>query len=171
MRKTRKLTLMALLSTIALIIFVIEAQIPAPVPVPGVKLGLANIITLVAMALLGRKEAAAVLFVRIFLGSLFAGSPSTLIYSAAGGFVAYAVMCLLFNSMKGERLWLLSALSAIGHNAGQLGACALILKTPGVYVYAPVLAISGVITGIFTGLAAMYLLRALSKMKFDYSGK
>lgn len=171
MRKTRKLTLMALLSTIALIIFVIEAQIPAPVPVPGVKLGLANIITLVAMALLGRKEAAAVLFVRIFLGSLFAGSPSTLIYSAAGGFVAYAVMCLLFNSMKDERLWLLSALSAIGHNAGQLGACALILKTPGVYVYAPVLAISGVITGIFTGLAAMYLLRALSKMKFDYSGK
>ena len=171
MPKTRKLTLMAILSTIALIIFVIEAQIPAPVPVPGVKLGLANIITLVAMVVLGRKEAGAVLFVRVFLGSLFAGSPSTLIYSAAGGFVAYLVMCLLIGSMKGERLWLLSALSAIGHNAGQLGACALILKTPGVYVYAPVLAISGVITGIFTGLAAMYLLRALSKMKFDYSGK
>lgn len=169
MPKTRKLTLMAILSTIALIIFVIEAQIPAPVPVPGVKLGLANIITLVAMVVLGRKEAGAVLFVRVFLGSLFAGSPSTLIYSAAGGFVAYLVMCLLIGSMGDERLWLLSALSAIGHNAGQLGACALILKTPGILVtYAPVLAISGIITGIFTGLAAMYLIRALRKMKIDY---
>ena len=168
MPKTRKLTLMAILSTIALIIFVIEAQIPAPVPIPGVKLGLANIITLVAMVVLGRKEAGAVLFVRVFLGSLFAGSPSTLIYSAAGGFVAYLVMCLLIKAMSGERLWLLSALSAIGHNAGQLGACALILKTPGILAYAPVLAISGVITGVFTGLAAMYLIRALRKMKFDY---
>ena len=169
MPKTRKLTLMAILSTIALIIFVIEAQIPAPVPVPGVKLGLANIITLVAMVVLGRKEAGAVLFVRVFLGSLFAGSPSTLIYSAAGGFVAYLVMCLLIGSMGDERLWLLSALSAIGHNAGQLGACALILKTPGILVtYAPVLAISGIITGIFTGLAAMYLIHALRKMKIDY---
>jgi heptaprenyl diphosphate synthase len=139
------------------------------VPVPGVKLGLANIITLVAMVILGRKEAGAVLFVRVFLGSLFAGSPSTLIYSAAGGFVAYLVMCALIGSMNDERLWLLSALSAIGHNAGQLGACAIILKTPGILVtYAPVLAISGVSTGIFTGLAAMYLIRALRKMKIDY---
>lgn len=169
MPKTRKLTLMAILSTIALIIFVIEAQIPAPVPVPGVKLGLANIITLVAMVVLGRKEAGAVLFVRVFLGSLFAGSPSTLIYSAAGGFVAYLVMCLFIGAMGDDRLWLLSALSAIGHNAGQLGACAIILKTPGILVtYAPVLAISGVITGIFTGLAAMYLIRALRKLKIDY---
>lgn len=169
MPRTRKLTLMAILSTIALIIFVIEAQIPAPVPVPGVKLGLANIITLVAMVVLGRKEAGAVLFVRVFLGSLFAGSPSTLIYSAAGGFVAYLVMCLFIGTMGDERLWLLSALSAIGHNAGQLGACALILKTPGILVtYAPVLAISGIITGVFTGLAAMYLIRALRKMKIDY---
>lgn len=169
MPKTRRLTLMAILSTIALIIFVIEAQIPAPVPIPGVKLGLANIITLVAMVILGRKEAGAVLFVRVFLGSLFAGSPSTLIYSAAGGFVAYLVMCLFIGSMKDGRLWLLSALSAIGHNAGQLGACAIILKTPGILVtYAPVLAISGVITGIFTGLAAMYLIRALRKLKIDY---
>lgn len=168
MPKTRKLALMALMSTIALIIFVVEAQIPAPVPVPGVKLGLANIITLVAMVILGRKEAGAVLFVRIFLGSLFAGSPSTLIYSAAGGLTAYLVMCLLISSMKDERLWLLSALSAIGHNAGQLGACAVILKTPSIFVYAPVLAISGVITGVFTGLAAMYLIKALRKMRFDY---
>ena len=168
MRKTKKLAAMALLSTIALIIFVVEAQIPAPVPVPGVKLGLANIITLVTMVIFDRKEAGAVLFVRIFLGSLFAGSPSTLIYSAAGGLLAYLVMCLLIGTMSDERLWLLSALSAIGHNAGQLGACALILKTPGIFGYAPVLAISGVITGVFTGLAAMYLIRALRKMKFDY---
>ena len=168
MRKTKKLALMALFSTIALIIFIVEAQIPAPVPIPGVKLGLANIITLVAMVLLGKKAAGGVLFVRIFLGSLFAGSPSTLIYSACGGFAAYVVMCLLIGCMQNERLWLLSVFSAIAHNAGQLGACALVLQTPGIFVYAPILTISGVITGVFTGLAAMYLLRAMKKMRFDY---
>ena len=75
MAKTRKLALMALLTAIALTIFVIEAQIPAPVPIPGVKLGLANIITLITMCLMGKKEAGAVLLVRVLMGAMFAGSP------------------------------------------------------------------------------------------------
>ena len=156
---------MSLLTAIALTIFMIENQIPAPVPIPGVKLGLANIITLVTMVLLGRREAGAVLLVRIIMGSIFAGSPSTLIYSMAGGLLAYLVMCLTISLFNEKQLWIVSALSAIAHNAGQLMACALIVKTPGVMAYAPILAVSGVITGVFTGFAAMYLIRALKKMK------
>ena len=156
---------MSLLTAIALTIFMIENQIPAPVPIPGVKLGLANIITLVTMVLLGRREAGAVLLVRILMGSIFAGSPSTLIYSMAGGLLAYLVMCLTISLFNEKQLWIVSALSAIAHNAGQLMACALIVKTPGVMAYAPILAVSGVITGVFTGFAAMYLIRALKKMK------
>ena len=166
MPKTRKLALMALLTAIALTIFVIEAQIPAPVPVPGVKLGLANIITLITMLLLGKREAGAVLLVRVLMGAMFAGSPSTLLFSAAGGALAYLLMCLLAERFGPDRLWIVSALAGIAHNAGQLLACALVVKTPGVFAYAPVLAASGVITGVFTGLAAQYLLKALKKVKF-----
>ena len=166
MPKTRRLALMALLTAIALTIFVVEAQIPAPVPIPGVKLGLANIITLITMLLLGKREVGAVLLVRVLMGAMFAGSPSTLLFSAAGGALAYLLMCLLAERFGPDRLWIVSALAGIAHNAGQLLACALVVKTPGVFAYAPVLAASGVITGVFTGLAAQYLLKALKKMKF-----
>lgn len=165
MRKTKKLALMAVLTAIALTIFMIESQIPAPVPIPGVKLGLANIITLTTMLILGRKEAGAVLAVRVLMGAVFAGSPASLLYSAMGGLFAYIVMCILVGIIPEKRLWALSALSAVAHNAGQLLACVLVVKTPGVFVYAPALIVSGVITGAFTGWGAMYLVRALRKMK------
>ncbi len=165
MPKTRKLALMALLTAIALTIFMIESQLPPPVPVPGVKLGLANIITLMTMLLLGRKEAGAVLTVRIIMGAVFSGSPASLLYSAAGGFLAYIVMCLTVNRFSEKQLWIVSALAGVAHNAGQLLSCVLIVQTPGVLAYGPILAASGVISGCFTGFAAMYLLKSLRKMK------
>ena len=165
MPKTKKLCLMAVLTAIALTIFMLESQLPAPVPIPGVKLGLANIITLTAMLLLGRREAGAVLLVRVVMGSMFAGGPSALLYSAAGGLLAYITMCLTLGLFPENRLWVVSALAGVAHNAGQLLACALVVKTPGVFAYAPILAVSGVLTGVFTGLAAMYLVRALKKMR------
>ena len=165
MPKTKKIVLMALLTAIALTIFVVENQLPAPVPIPGVKLGLANIITLVTMLLLGKQEAAAVLLVRVLLGAMFAGSPSTLLFSAAGGFLAWLVMCLTVGLFDQKQLWIVSALAGLAHNAGQLLTCALVVKTPGIFAYAPILAVSGVLTGVFTGLAAMYLIRALHNMR------
>ena len=165
MPKTKKLVFMALLTAAALTVFVVENQLPAPVPIPGVKLGLANIITLVAMVLLGKKEAGAVLLVRVLMGAVFAGSPSTLLFSAAGGVLAYLVMCLTLGLFSDRQLWIVSALAGLAHNAGQLLTCALVVKTPGVLAYGPVLAVSGILTGVFTGLAAMYLLRALRNMR------
>jgi heptaprenyl diphosphate synthase len=165
MGKTRKLALMAVLTAIALTIFMIENQLPSIVPIPGVKLGLANIITLTAMVLLGRKEAGAVLLVRIIMGAMFAGSPATLLYSGAGGLLAYVVMCITIGLFSEKQMWIVSALAGIAHNAGQLIACMLVVKTPGVFAYAPILAVSGIITGCFTGFAAMYLVQALKKVK------
>ena len=165
MDKTKKLCLMALLTAVSLTIFVLEAQIPLSVPVPGIKLGLSNIITLTAMLILGRREAGAILMVRILLGSAFTGGPAALLYSAAGGLCAYAVMCLTVRLFSESQLWIVSALSGIAHNAGQLLACALIVKTPGVFAYAPILAVSGIVTGAFTGVAAGYLVRAIKKMR------
>lgn len=165
MPKTKKLALMAVLTAIALTIFMLEAQLPAPVPIPGVKLGLANIVTLTAMLILGRREAGAILAARIIMGAVFAGNPSAMLYSAAGGVLAYAAMCLLVGVVPEKRLWAVSAVSAVAHNMGQLLACVLVVKTPGVFIYAPALIVSGVITGVFTGSGAMYLVRALRKLK------
>ena len=164
MSKTKKLAFMALLTAAALTVFVIEAQLPTLVPIPGVKPGLANVITLTAILLLGRREAGAILLVRIVMSAMFVGSPATLLYSAAGGTLAYAAMCVLTALIPEERLWVTSALAALCHNFGQLLMCVLIVKTPGVFAYAPVLAVSGIITGVFTGFVAMYLVRAIRKL-------
>ena len=103
--KTKKLTLMALLTAIALTIFMIEAQIPPVVPLPGVKLGLANIITVFAVFALGPGEAAAILFCRVFLGAVFAGNFSSIFYSAAGGTLAvlYDMSTLTFEMKIDEK--------------------------------------------------------------------
>lgn len=164
MPKTKKLVFMALLTAMALGIFMLEAQLPTLLPIPGVKLGLANIVTLAAMLLMGKKEAGTVLLLRVIMGSMFAGSPSTLIFSVAGGLLAYLSMCLSLPAWK-NRLWLTGALSAVAHNLGQLLAGAAVLGTWGIFAYAPVLLVSGLATGLFTGFASKYLTEALMKMK------
>ena len=165
MRGAKRIAFMAVLTAAALIIFIIEAQIPPLVPVPGVKLGLANTVTLAAVYLLSRKEAGLVLLMRIILGAVFAGSPSTFLFSAFGGLLAWLVMCILKDRIAESRIWLISVFSAIAHNFGQMLVCVVVVKTPGILVYLPVLIASGIVTGAFTGLAAMYLIRTIRKIK------
>ena len=156
--KTRKLTLMALLTAIALTIFMIEAQLPALVPIPGVKLGLANIITVFAVFALGSKEAAAILFVRIFLGAVFAGNFSTIFYSGAGGLCAILVTIGLRKILTEKQLWVAGTLGAIAHSIGQMAMAVLITRTPGLFVYLPMMIVCSIITGAFTGLCAQFVL-------------
>ena len=155
---TRKLTRMALLTAIALTIFMIEAQIPALVPIPGVKLGLANIVTVFAVFAMGPGEAASILFVRIFLGAVFAGNFSTIFYSGAGGLVAILVTIGLRKILTLKQLWVAGALGAIGHSVGQMAMAILITGTPGIIVYLPMMIVCSIITGIFTGLCAQLML-------------
>ena len=159
--KTKKLVFMALLTAISLAVWVIEAQLPPPVPVPGVKLGLASIVTLMAMLLLGRREALAVLTARVLLSALFAGSFSAILFSLTGGLLSWAVMALLLRPFSDKLLWVLSVFGALAHNAGQLLAAILVTRTVSLLAYAPALVLSAIVTGAFTGVAAMYLHRAL----------
>ncbi len=161
MNRTRKLVFMALLTALELTIWVIEAQIPAPVPVPGIKLGLASVITLAAMASLGRREAGCILLARILLGALFAGSASALLFSLTGGVVSWCVMAALLGLFPEKLMWVVSVFGAIGHNAGQLLAAVIVTGTPGILWYGPALLAAAIVTGVFTGLGAMYLTRAL----------
>lgn len=163
MKNTKKLVFMALLTAISLVIWVIEAQIPPIVPVPGVKLGLASVITLAAMVLLGRKEALMILLVRVVLSCLFAGSFSAILFSLTGGALSWAVMALTVNLMGEKNLWVVSVFGAVGHNAGQLLAAMLVTKTASLLWYGPALLCSAILTGAFTGAAALYLQRAVKK--------
>lgn len=155
--KTKKLTQLSLLSAIALTIFMVEAQIPALLPIPGVKLGLANIVTVFAVFALGAKEGAAVLFVRIFLGAVFAGNFSTIFYSAGGGVCAIGVTILLKKILTGKQLWVAGALGAVAHSIGQMAVAIFMLGTPSLIVYLPVMIVISIITGCFTGLCAQFL--------------
>ena len=155
--KTKKLTLMALLTAIALTIFMIEAQIPPIVPLPGVKLGLANIITVFAVFALGPREAASILFCRIFLSAVFAGNFSTIFYSAAGGTLAILATILLRKVLTNKQLWVAGAIGAVAHSVGQVGMAIFITGTPGIIVYLPPLICISIATGCFTGLCAQFL--------------
>lgn len=155
--KVKKMTLLALLSAIALTIFMVEAQIPALVPIPGVKLGLANIVTVFTVFALGAKEGVIVLFIRIFLGAVFAGNFSTILYSAAGGACAIGVTILLRKILTKKQLWVAGCLGAIAHSIGQMAMAVLLTGTPSLAVYLPVMIAVSIVTGVFTGLCAQFL--------------
>ena len=156
--KTKKLTQMAMLTAIALTIFMVEAQIPALVPVPGVKIGLSNIVTVFAVFAMGPKEAAAILFARVFLGAIFAGNFSTIFYSAAGGALAILVTIFLRKILTEKQLWVAGVMGAIAHSVGQMAMAIAITQTIGLVTYLPMMIVCSIITGLFTGFCAQFLL-------------
>ena len=155
--KTRKLTTLGLLTAIALTIFMVENQIPSIVPLPGVKLGLANIVTVFTVFALSPKDGILVLCARIFLGAVFAGNFSTVFYSAAGGLLAILATIGLKKVLKPNQLWAAGCMGAIAHSIGQMAMAILLLGTPSLIVYLPVMIAVSIITGLFTGLSAQYL--------------
>lgn len=163
--KIKRLTELSLLTAIALIIFVIELQIPNLSPIAGVKLGLANIITVYAVYRYRWSEAALILLARIFLGSLFSSNPSAILYSLSGGFICLLGMLLLKKIIPENHLWLCSVFGAVLHNIGQIAAAVLIMRTSAVLLYLPPLILSGCIAGALTGFAAQLVLKRMSKNK------
>ena len=157
----KRLTKLALLTAVALILFVVEAQIPAPVPIPGVKLGLANIVTVYAMFRFGPRDTLLVLLTRVVLGSVFAGSVMALWFSLAGGLLCWAAMAALRKILTERQLWVCGILGAMCHNLGQMAVCLAVYRSWAVAVYLPGLLLSGIVTGLFTGLTAQFLLKRL----------
>ena len=162
--KLKKLTALAILTALALILFIIEAQIPPLVPIPGVKLGIANVVTVFCVFAIGSKEAAAVLCCRVFLGAVFAGNFSTIFYSAAGGLCAILVTVLLKRILTRKQLWVAGCLGAMAHSVGQMAAAVIITGTPGIAIYLPVMLAISIVTGCFTGLCAQIMLNRGDKL-------
>lgn len=158
--KTRKLTELAILTAVALIIFVVELQIPNPFPIPGVKLGLANIITVYAVYHYRAREVLLIVVVRILLGAIFSGNMMALMYSMAGGLLCLAGMLLLKRLLSERLIWVCSVLGAVLHNIGQI-AVACLVAGRGMLLYLPFLLISGCLAGAFTGACAQLAVRKL----------
>ena len=163
--RVRKLTELAVLTAVALIIFVIELQIPNPFPIPGIKVGLANIITVYAVYHYRAVEVAALVTARLLLGAVFSGNLPALIYSAAGAYLCLAGMLLLKRWIDERHLWMASVFGAVLHNTGQMAAALLMLRTPQLLLYYPFLLVSGCLAGAFTGLCAQLVSARLKKNK------
>ena len=159
-----RLTRAALLTAIALTIFMAEAQLPAPIPIPGVKLGLANIVTVYAIYLLGPADTLMILISRIFLGAVFSGQMMTLLYSLGGGLCCFGAMLVLRQVLGREQLWLVSPLAAVCHNLGQVLVAAAVMKTWAVLSYLPYLILAAICAGFFTGICTQLLIRRLEKL-------
>ena len=156
---------LALLTALALIIFVVELQIPSLTPIPGIKLGLANIITVFAVYRYRAGEAALVLLARIILGSIFSGNMMAIMYSLAGGAVCLAGMLLLKRVIPQKHMWLCSVFGAVLHNAGQVAVACAVTGTVWIVGYLPVLTLSGCIAGAFTGFCAQLVVSRFDKRK------
>ena len=156
----RRLTRDGLLTAIALTIFMVEAQIPALVPIPGIKLGLSNIVTVFTVFAIGPWEGAGVLFVRVFLGAVFSGNLRSILYSAAGAVVSFVFMVLLKKTGKFSYT-AVSVAGGVMHNLGQIGMACVVMGTDVLKYYAPFLVLSGTLAGIVIGLLAAIMVKRI----------
>jgi len=158
----KRLTRLAVLTAAALIIFIVELQIPNPFPVPGIKLGLANIITVYAVYHYRAHEVAAMVVVRLLLGAVFCGNFMALMYSAAGSLLCLAAMLPLRRVIDERHIWISSVFGAVLHNTGQMAVALLITRTAALIMYYPFLLVSGCLAGAFTGLCAQIVTARLN---------
>lgn len=161
----KRIATIAALTAIALTIFMLEAQIPVIIAVPGVKLGLSNIVTLIAVYILSKRDAGIILALRIMLGSIFAGNWMIFLYSAAGGLLSFASVCLTSSFLREKQIWAVGVLSAIAHNAAQIAVAALVMDSLALFWYLPWLIIAAIITGAFTGLSAQFAVKSLKNTR------
>lgn len=167
MKSTRRLVYMSLLVAMALALHMIERQIPVPFMTPGAKLGLANLVTVIALYTLpSKKDVLLVIIVRLLLSSLLGGSVSGLMYGGMGALLSFVVMCLLKKLFKEEVSVIgVSAAGAVLHNIGQLLVAAWIVQNIGVMLYLPLLSLAGIVTGIFVGLVACYSMKYIKHIQ------
>ena len=159
----RKIALLGLCTAIAMVFAWVESQLPPlAVAVPGIKMGLPNIVIIFILYRIGWKEAAAVSFVRIVAVSLLFGNPVMIAYSLAGGLLSLLGMLLLKKTNCLSTVGV-SVAGGVLHNVGQILMAMLILSTAGLGYYMIVLAVTGVVSGIFVGLCGSF---AVKRVRF-----
>ncbi len=161
MSASKKISICAMLAVIALIFGYIESLFPIPLPIPGLKLGLGNIVVLICIYILNSKYAFFVMLIKVILSVLLFASPSMLIYSLLGGVLSYLVMIIMkkcsFNVIT------VSIGGGIFHNLGQLAAAFFVLDSINLIYYAPFLILCGAITGAIIGMVSRLIIKRIHK--------
>jgi len=171
--RLRKLMFISLLVAQGVVLGILENMIPYPFGfAPGAKLGLANLITIIAIFTMPKRDSFLLLWLRLFLTTLLGGTLSTFLYSMSGALLSYFGM-LLVKKLGPKRVSIvgISATGGFMHNVGQLVMASLIAKSWTVMLYLPVLSFLGILSGIAIGIAANFLLQrveTLKKFQQDY---
>lgn len=150
-KNTVQITLGGVLTALALIFSYIESMIPIPVPIPGIKLGVANIAIITVLYVLGSRQAVLINLLRITLTAVLFGNFNSFLFSMAGGILSLAVMILL-KHMKVFSIIGVSVAGGVCHNIGQITAAVFLMNTTAIYYYLPALLVAGIITGIVIGM-------------------
>lgn len=162
--KTNKLTRSALLASLMLALGYVESLLPAFSAIPGIKLGLANTVLLYAVYICGVKSAVALAVIKVLLSGFLFGSPAAMLYSASGAALSLCAMLLLKRTGKFSPVGV-SAAGAIAHNLGQCIAAACVIGISPVLAYFPMLLLSGAVTGLVTGTAAVLVIKHMRPPK------
>ena len=163
--KTKKIALIGLCASLALLLSYVEFLLPPLfVAVPGIKLGLPNVVIMYVLYCMGTKEAVLVSFVRIFISAILFGNVMTLMYSIAGAVLSLLIMAILkrLNLFSGVGV---SVTGGISHNIGQILVAMVLLDTPQIAYYLIVLSVTGIISGTFIGLCSAYLIKKIPYSK------
>ena len=164
--KTRKIAYLGVFLALALILSYVESLIPFYFGIPGVKLGLTNLIVVVMLYCTGTKEAFGVSVARILLAGFLFGNLFSILYILAGGVLSFIVMCLLKKTGRFHVISV-SVTGGISHNLGQLIAAAFVVETYDIFYYMPFLLIAGVATGFVIGMLAQeFILRFEKQFHF-----
>lgn len=157
--KTKKLTLCAILSALAIVFGYIETLIGTPVMIPGVKWGLGNIVVLLALYKLDKRYAFLIMFIKVITSSALFGSPSVFIYSLCGGALSFFVMVLL--KKWNFHIVSVSIGGGISHNIGQLVCASIMMRTVTVFSYLPVLIVFGAVSAVVTGILTKVIIKRI----------
>ena len=173
MSRLQKIIFISLLVAQGVVIGLIENMIPYPFAfAPGAKLGLANLITIIALFTMPKRDSFLLIWLRLILTTLLGGTVSTFLYSMSGSLLSYFGM-LLVKQLGPKRVSIIGISAAGGflHNVGQLVTASWIAQSWSVMLYLPVLAFFGILSGIAIGIAANYLLQrvdTLRRIQLDY---
>jgi len=167
MSRVKKIILISLLVSQAMVLSFIESMIPLNFSVPGAKLGLANIVTLTSLYLFSFRETLLIIVLRTVMTAFISGSFSMFLYSISGALLSFLMMYLLihFASEKVSTVGV-SIVGAIFHNLGQLAMAALIIQNIKIVLYLPFLMVAGIATGFIVGASVKYLMKYLMRVKY-----
>ena len=160
----RQITTMGMLVALAMVLGFVETLIPINLGIPGMKLGLANIVVVIALFLFDIKTAVVVSILRIILIAMTFGNMSMMFYSIAGASLSLLSM-IAVSKIKSFSLISISIVGGIMHNVGQIICAAFVVRTNGVFTYLPVLMIAGLVSGALIGLVAGLILVRLANVK------